>query len=271
MLKEVIAIDIGGSNLRVAIIRGKNIVKLIKIKTPKERNGLLNELVICIKELMTKNVKAIGVGAPGPMENGKILNSPNISLKNFDLKKFLKGKFKGLKIEVENDANCVALAEIKYGEGKKNFIILTLGTGIGGAIVINRELYGKGSCAAEFGRMILDKGKCFEELCGSEAVKKLSKKHLGKETHMKDILKIKNAKSEKIIDEITEYLGQGIAGLINIFCPEVVVLSGGFSKSGNDFLRKIKKQAMKYVFVKKKWKIEYSKLNEPGVLGAGLL
>ena len=271
MEREVAAIDIGGSNMRMARVRGKEILKLVRTETPKDRKTFLKELINHAKEIISRDIRALGVGVPGPVENGKILNPPNICLKNFDLKKFLKRKFRGLKIEVENDANCAALAETEFGTGRKNFIVVTLGTGIGGAIVINGKLYGRGGYAAEFGHIILDKGKYLEELAGSKAVKKLSKKHLGKETHVRDVLKLKNSGSEKIINEITEYLGQGIASLINAFSPEAVVVSGGFSKSGNGFLRKIKKHAMKNVLVKKNWKIEYSKLNEPGILGAGLL
>lgn len=271
MEREVAAIDVGGSSMRTARIKGKEILKMSRTETPKDKKTLLKELINHAEEMISGGVKAMGVGAPGPVENGKILNPPNVCLKNFDLKKFLEKKFRGLKIEVENDANCAALAEMEFGAGGKNFIVVTLGTGIGGAIVIDGRLYGRGGYAAEFGHMILDDGKHFEELAGSGAVKRLSRKHLGKETHLRDVLKTKNQGSEKIIDEITRYLGQGIASLINVFSPETVVVSGGYSKSGKDFLKRIKRHAMKNVLVKKNWKIEYSKLNEPGILGAGLL
>src|SRR4030042_4832623 len=142
--KEVIAVDLGGTHLRVALIKDNKILKYIKKKTPKDKDNLLREMADSISFLITKDVKAIGVGSPGPLKKGIIQNPPNLPFRNFNLKKYLEMQFKK-RVVIENDAKCVAIAEANLGCKKKNFIILTLGTGIGGGIIINRELYkGKG-------------------------------------------------------------------------------------------------------------------------------
>jgi len=139
-MSKVIAIDLGGTNLRVALVKDNKILKYIKKKTPKNKNDLLKEMVDSIFSLMTEDVKAIGVGSPGPLKNGIIQNPPNLPFRNFNLKKYLELQFKK-RVVIENDAKCVAIAEANLGCRKKNFIILTLGTGIGGGIIINGKLY----------------------------------------------------------------------------------------------------------------------------------
>ena len=135
-VREVIAIDLGGTHLRVSLVKGNKIVTYNRRATPGDKETLLRELFGMISELMSKKIYGIGIASPGPLENGVIKNTPNIALKNFDLKGAVKKKF-GVRVEVENDANCVALAEAKLGVRKKNFFILTLGTGIGGGVIIN--------------------------------------------------------------------------------------------------------------------------------------
>ena len=266
--KDVIAVDLGASNLRTSLVRGNKILEYKKIKTPKQKNLLIKALVDSISSLMGENVKGIGVASPGPLENGVIKNPPNLPLKNFNLKKILERKFK-TKVRVENDANCVALAEAKLGCKKKNFIVLTLGTGIGGGIVINGEVYYGRGFAGELGHIILDNGKFFEDLW--QMHKKLIRKYFGKNLFIKDLLERNDNKSKKILNIVTEYLGQGIASLINVFDPEVVILAGGITECGDKFLNMIKKQTKKYVILERKVNITWSNLKHPGIIGASLL
>jgi len=251
---NIIAIDLGGTYLRTAIVKSNKISKYTKKKTPDNKNQLLKELANSISSLMNKNIKAIGIASPGPLENGIIKNPPNLSLKNFNLKKFLQNKFKK-RVEIENDANCVALAEAKFGCKKKNFIILTLGTGVGGGVIINGELYTGNGMGGELGQIILDNGKSMESLWKQK--RKL----------VKDLLK----KDKKTLEKISKYLGQGIASLINIFDPEVVILMGGAREAGQVFLNMIKKHTKKHVLLPRVPDIKWSKLKHPGILGASLL
>jgi len=257
---KIIAVDLGGTNLRVALIQGKKILKYAKKPTPKTKEQLLKSLVNMISEVFDKDVKAIGMGSPGPLKDGIILNPPNLPLKNFNLDKFLQNKFK-VRVEIENDAKCVALAESKLGCKKKNFIILTLGTGIGGGIIIDGKLYKGMGNAGELGWIILNDRISFERWW----------QRYRKNFLLKDLVKFKDSKSKKILNELANYLGQGIGSLINVFDPEVVVLMGGAREAGNKFLNMIKKEAYKYTIVSKKTPIIWSKLNHPGILGAGLL
>lgn len=267
---KIIALDLGGTHLRAALVKGKKILKYIKIRTPKSKKQTLEKIVYLISSFMEKDVKGIGVGAPGPLKQGFIVNPPNFPVKNFNLKKFLEKKFKK-RVEVENDANCVALAELNFGCKKRNFIVLTLGTGIGGGIIIDGKLYRGKGYGGELGHIILDKKTDFENLAASKAIKKLSFKYFKKELKIKELMRINNEKSKKIINEIADYLGQGIASLINIFDPEIIVLSGGIREGGSSLLRLIERYAKKYTVIPTKIKIRWSKLKHPGIIGASLL
>jgi glucokinase len=220
--------------------------------------------------LMNKDVKGIGIGCAGPLKDGVIKNPPNLPLKNYNIKAELKKRFK-VRVEVGNDAHCVALAEAKFGVRKKNFIILTLGTGIGGGIIIDGKLYEGQGFGGEFGHIILDKGKDFESLAAWKSTKESTKKAFGEELLISDLVKMKNKKAEEILNELTTYLAQGIGSLINIFDPEVVVLAGGVRETGSAFLNRIKEKVKKYSILPKITPIQWSKLDHPGTLGASLL
>ncbi|MEK6918287.1 MAG: ROK family protein [Nanoarchaeota archaeon] len=265
---KVIAVDLGGTNLRTAIVTNGKIIDYTRVPTPKTGKALIKAIFDSVSGLMGKGVKAICVGSPGPLLNGVIKNPPNLPLRNFDLKDYLKKKFK-VRVEVENDAKCVALSEMYYGVRKKNFIILTFGTGIGGGIIINGKLYKGGGFAGEMGHIILNNGKDFESMWKMH--KKESIKHFGKVLLIKELLEMKDKRAKKILDDVTLYLGEGIGSMINVFDPEVVVLMGGARESGNVFLNMIRKKAWKYSVLPKKTPIEWSKIEHPGLLGASLL
>jgi glucokinase len=268
MVRKIIAVDLGGTNIRVSLVQGSRIIKYVKEDTPKERNEIIKRLVYIIESLMSKDVEGIGVGCPGPLEKGVIKNTPNLNLRNFDLKGFLRRKFK-VKVEVENDANCVAIAESFYGCKKKNFIILTLGTGIGGGIIVDNYLYVGGGYGGELGHIILDNKKSFEKLW--QSYRRECKKCFGRYLMIKELLAMKNRKSERILEKTSEILGIGIASLINIFDPEVVILSGGMKETGSRFLSRIKDYAKKYILIPRKPDIRWTGLDHPGTLGAALL
>lgn len=269
-MKKVIGVDLGGTNLRVGLVVNGKLKKIIHKKTPKTKDKLIKELFSSISEFMSRDVKGIAIASPGPLEKGMIKNSLNIALKNFNLKKALEKKFRK-KVVVENDANCVALAESKLGVRKSNFFILTLGTGIGGGVIINGELYNKNDVGAELGSIYIDKNKTLEDLTGFKNISKITKREFGKKLFIGELIKLNNRKSKKIIDDLTEDLGRGIGSLINVFNPEVVVLSGGMTNAGSKFLNLIRKKSKKYIMLPKSYKIQYSKLKYPGILGAVLL
>ncbi|MFZ5955257.1 MAG: ROK family protein [Nanoarchaeota archaeon] len=268
MGEKIIAVDLGGTNLRTALVINNKVLCYNKKSTPKNADVLVEELFNSISEFMSNEVKGIGIACPGPLKNGMIQNPPNLALKNFDLKKAVKKKFK-IKVEVENDAKCVALAESKLGCKKKNFIILTLGTGIGGGIIINKKLYRGTGYAGELGHIIIDNGKDLEKLWQNS--KKLTAEEFGNALTINELIEINNEESKKILEETAKYLGQGIASLIVAFDPEIVILTGGLKETGNTFLDIIKKYVKEYCILPKETPIDWTRLEHPGTMGASLL
>lgn len=268
MIRRVIAVDLGGTNLRVALVENNKMKKYVKKNTPKTSELLVKEMEDSISQLITKDCLGIGVGSPGPLEKGIIKNPPNLPFRNYNLEKELKNKFKK-KVVIENDAHCVAIAEMKLGVKKNNFIVITLGTGVGGGIIINKQLYLGRSYGGEIGHIVLDDGKFFETKW--QEARSIMQKSFGKEILVKDLAKMNSAESNLILDHIVRYLGQGIASIVNIFDPEVVVLNGGIKETGEVFLNKIKKESKKYIILPHETPIEWSKMEHPGILGASLL
>jgi glucokinase len=265
---KVLAVDIGGTNMRVALVQGKKISNYTKVPTPRTKDGFLDVLTEIIDRVITKDVAAIGVACPGPLKNGVIKNTPNLPLRNFNLKSFLEKKFKK-KVVIENDAGCVALAESVYGVKKKNFVILTLGTGIGGGVIINGGLYrGRGN-AGELGHMIIDDGKDLETHW--QNYRKMSNKYFKKVLTINQLCKMKNKKATKILNYVTVHLAEGIANIIDAFDPEVIALMGGAREAGNNFLDRVKKDVQRFAIIKDKIPIVWSKIPHPGILGASLL
>ena len=269
-MAKVIAVDLGGTNLRVSLVQNNAIVKYIKNKTPKTRKELEEMLIKNIEALMDKDVKGIGVASAGPLDNGIIKNPPNLPLKNYPMKKILEKKFKK-PVELCNDAQSVALAELHLGVKKKNFIILTLGTGVGGGIIVNGKSYRGQGYGGEMGHIVLDNGAFLETLVGWKYVKVITKKEFGEELLISDLLKMNSKKAKELIAKLAMYLGQGIGSLINIFDPEVVVIAGGVRETGAAFLNQIKKEAQKYSVLPRDTPIQWSRLDHPGTLGASLL
>ena len=133
---------------------------------------------------------------------------------------------------------------------------MTLGTGIGGGIIINSNLYKGNGNAGEIGHIILDDGKDFETLWKEKG---------------KQIKELFENNDKKKLERVAMYLGQGIASLINIFDPEIIIIAGGVRENGNRFLTMIKKEVKKYQIIQRNVEIKFSKLEHPGILGASLL
>jgi len=265
---KIIAVDLGGTNLRVSLIQGKKILRYIKNSTPKTKNELLKVLDESISILISKDVKGIGIGSPGPLADGIIKNPPNLPLRNFNLKKHIQDKFKK-RVVLENDVHCVALAEAKLGCKKKNFIVVAFGTGIGGGIIIDRKLYLGENFAGEVGHIEVKEGKYFEILW-QETRKKIHSS-FGRDILIVDLIKMKDKKAKKILEDMYDYMGMALASLINVFDPEIVILNGGLKEAGEPLLSKIKASVKKYVVLPHQTEIAWSKLAHPGTMGASLL
>jgi len=266
---KIVAIDLGGTYLRIAIVEKRKVLKYWKEKTPKGSAEIKKRIFELVDNFMFDEIKGIAVASPGPLKDGTIRNPPNLPLRNWNLKAALEKKFR-VPVVVKNDADCVAFAELTLGYRRKNFILLTLGTGIGGGVVIDGKLYRGGGYAGELGHIILDDGKDFESLAASKRLRVVTKKVFGEEKLFSELLKMKDRKATKILDEFMDYYGQGIASLIHCFDPEAVILAGGISECGERFLSGIRRYVKKYVTLPRVTPIKWTKLKHPGILGASL-
>ena len=302
-------IDIGGTFIKIiAINETGKILKNQKIKTPchlsssKFLDFLAKTVNVWNKELKNKNC-VIGIGIAGDTDNKKgILRfAPNIPWSNLKIASGLKN-LTGCKCFVSNDANMAAFGIYKkeLKEKYKNILVLTLGTGIGGGIIIDSKLYqGVTGTAGEFGHIKIGETKtgnlcgcgargCLESYIGTKNLKKLTlqvvkeypksilAKLLAKEGFsvklLSDAANKKDKSSLKIWQEFGTYLGQALVDLILIFNPEVIVLCGGVAGGAKYFMpalnKVLKEQKIKEPF--KNIKLLISKTKDVGALGSAL-
>ena len=235
-------------------------------------------------------IKEIGIAVPGTIKDGIILKSVNLVVSNYNIIDNLKKEI-NLPIKIRNDAKCAAIAENKIGALKdySRSIFLTLGTGIGGAVIINNKLLDTGELpGCEFGHVIIQKdglkcncGKngCFEKYASMKALKTNLRQVLGvdEKTRGQELLDIirKNPDNEelnKVIDEYIEYLSIGLSNLINIFEPEAIGIGGSFVYFSDVLLDKLIKNIMKkqYLFNKREKLIIIPAAlgNDAGMIGA---
>lgn len=251
----IIGIDLGATKINTILMNRKGkILKKIKVKTLKNREKGIEQILENIEGVrQDKKIIGIGIGIPGILneKRNKILKLPNLpEWENIDLKRIIEKETKN-KVKIENDANCMALGESMFGQGKnvKNLVCLTIGTGIGGGIIINNKIYsGKGN-AGEFGHITIDIDgyKCG---CGSRGCLE------------KYVLKRKIN---------TKYLGIGLSNIVKIIDPELIVIGGGFSNLGGAILKPAIKEMEKRTFLKT-CPVKIVKLGDnAGAIGAACL
>lgn len=255
-----IGIDIGGSHIAIGVVDDKYSIiertekRLMSKEKKNIENSIESYIISNVKELIKKyKITKIGIAAPGTIKGKEIISAGNLGIKNYKLVENLERKI-DIPIKIRNDAKCAAIAESKIGILKEyeRSIFLTLGTGIGGAVLINGEIFNTG----ELGHTIIEKdgikchcGRkgCFEKYASMKAFKTKLRNtlELDETTSGKDLLDIinKNLKDEKIntvIDEFIEYLSFGISNLINIFKPEIIGIGGSFVYFSDIFLERLK-------------------------------
>ncbi|MBT9137549.1 MAG: Glucokinase [Syntrophomonadaceae bacterium] len=307
--KYSIGIDLGGTNLRAALINSQwKIKERIALATSGIREEALKQIEEVIEKLKKKegDILGIGIGSPGNIDvaEGIIYDAPNIKGWNdVPLKSYVEGKA-GLPAFIDNDANVMALAESRLGAGvgAKNIVCLTLGTGVGGALIVNGKLYhGAALTAAEIGHIPVNMNGplcncggrgCLERYVGNRfiverAVERIEREggslivglvggDLGKVTP--EIISQAALKGDKlsveIWNEVGRYIGVAIAGLANLLNPEIVIIGGGVANA--DFLvfdeikATIKKRAMR--MPAKMVRVVPAKLGgDAGMIGAGIL
>lgn len=267
-----VGIDLGGTNIKAGIVDEEyHILKQASVPTLTERTHqeIIKDMAMLVKELMEQiniteaEVEGIGIGSPGMIaaKEGEVVYSNNFGWENVMLVQELHQYF-SCPIQVSNDANCAALGEVKAGaaKGVSDVVLITLGTGVGGGVVVDGKLFEGGHAGgAELGHTSLVAGGeactcgrkgCIEAYASATALirdaRRAAEKH--PESMMNslcennlnnmngkipfDAAQADDAAAKEVTDRYIMYLGESIANFVNIFRPDVVLLSGGVCNQG---------------------------------------
>ena len=285
--EHVVGVDLGGTKIYSGVFNGAmECIGTARVSTKSERGveAVTERIVRCVLEAVDEcdlpfsQVRAVGIGAPGAVdtESGRVIFAPNLEWKDVPLKKALEKRL-GTAVFLENDCNICTLGvyETELQRKPKHLVGIFLGTGIGGGLILNGQIYsGFNRTAGEVGHMVLqvngpkcgcgNRG-CFEALASRTALfKKInSAVKAGQETiltqmlgadledlrsgHLRKAIRRGDKFVNRIVEEAAEYTGIAVANLINIFNPEVVVLGGGIIEALEDEMMSIiVKTAMEY-------------------------
>ena len=309
-------IDIGGTNIKFGLFNKAGEI-LYQDKKPtmaqKGRAPLLNllknigEILLLHADEEEFDVKYLGVGSPGAVnhQTGQVVGPcPNIDdWTGVELGKEL-NEYLNIPVHVDNDGNSMALAELHFGaaKGALSVICATVGTGIGGGVIVDGKIFhGYSSSAGELGHMIINfdgpecacgNRGCIEAYCSSKYIISSTKAMLNNQMPkiykeilednldnltIKKLFTAAKANDEialKIIENTARYLGIGLAGIMNLLNPEIVVIGGGITDGGAGFVEKVAENIKKYAFFSavEKLKVRKAELgNQAGFIGAGLL
>ncbi|MEJ6456175.1 ROK family protein [Fusobacterium animalis] len=282
---NILAIDIGGTMIKYGLVSSDGeILSTDKIETEAEKGleNILNKIDNIFKRYKENNPVGIAVSGTGQINGiiGKVIGG-NPIIPNWigtNLVKILEKKY-NLPAVLENDVNCVALGEKWIGAGKdlSNFICLTIGTGIGGGIILNNQLFrGENFVAGEFGHTLIKKGE-FEQFASTTALIRLVKERTGKILNGKEIFDLEKkeiVEYQEVISEWIENLTDGLSSIIYCFNPANIILGGGVIGQGEPLINRIKNSLFKKIGsqFKEKLNIIQAKLgNNAGMIGASYL
>ncbi len=309
-----IGIDLGGTNIKVGVVdENYNIVGRSNIKTnlPRPSEEIVDSIVEGVKlacedaKIAVSDVNSIGIGTPGTANRntGVVLYSCNLGFNNFGLGGMLSEKL-GTEVFVENDANAAAFGEVVNGAGKgyKDVVVITLGTGVGGGIIIDGKIYtGFNFCGAELGHTVIEyngrqcgcgrKG-CFEAYSSATALINFTKEAMeaDKSTKMWEIagsidgvdgktafdgFRAGDKTATEVVNKYINYLGCGLTNVVNIFQPEVLLIGGGICKEGENLTKPLLEYIAKESYCidpNCSTKLDIAKLgNDAGIIGAAYL
>ncbi len=283
-MKYGFGIDLGGTTVKLAYFdEAGNMLDKWEIPTVTANNGtqILPDIAASVKAYLEKNniapesILGLGIGVPGPVDGKGVVNKCiNLGWGVFNIAQSL-SSLTGFPVKAGNDANVAALGEYWKGGGAgcENMVFVTLGTGVGGGIVIGGNLlHGSHGSGAEIGHMVLNPGEtipcncgkfgCVEQYCSATGIARLAREHLAGTTadsalrgveniaakDVFDAAKAGDAVAMEILDRFYDYMGQFLGSLCSAVDPEVVVLGGGVSKAGQMLLDGVEEAFHKYVF-----------------------
>ncbi len=271
-----IGIDLGGTNIRAGLVIEKGLTHILsnKINAQGSVKDVLQEIYLITDQLINRDIKSIGIGVPGlvDIENGMVYDVINIpSWKEVPLQKLMQERYR-IPVCLNNDANCFALGEYYFGGHNqiKNMVGLTIGTGLGSGLILNKKLYnGKYGGAGEFG-MIDYLDNCFEYYAAGQFFENVYQ--------MSGELVFEAAKNNdpgalKMYDEMGLNLGKFIKMILYSLDVELIILGGSVSQAWPFFNKAMWQQLESFAFKKSltNLKIEVSKLKNAGILGAANL
>ena len=288
-----LSFDIGGTNLKVALVENYKIKdRRFFLCSKIENEDILEELIIkTINNWKEKygfeSFDFIGMGIPGAVSDNKIIKTPNLKLDIKNLPLNLE-KLLNQSVYVENDAVCASIADFLSLENKpKSFLAVTLGTGIGGSLIYNGKIYrGAGFAPLEIGHTVIEKdgiecscGRhgCFEKYASTSSLMEYyqeKSKVFKTAEEIMNLYKDNDEIAKETIDRFVDYLSLGLVNLINIFAPDLIILGGTFCKSMSPLMNIISCKVNKYKYSKDENlpKIKLSSLGEnAGLIGAAYL
>ncbi len=312
MSKYCIGVDLGGTNITIALVDLKGKIKdKIKISTQADRDAsfviktIIENIKALVRNISCSQIIGAGIGAAGQIDHvkGVIQFSPNLHWRNIAIVKELKKECK-VPVLIDNDANVACYGEYLFGAGKgaNSIICVTLGTGVGGGIIINGKIYrGAGGGAGEIGHITVEsKGRkcncgnhgCMEAYVGAPHIRErcIEKLKAGRKSIVTKIVEgslskitpkvleeaafYKDALALELWQETGMYLGVGVASLINVFNPDKIIIGGGVANAGKLILDPMMKTIQERALAVSLHdvKIVRAKLGEEaGVIGAAML
>ena len=307
-MKYCFGVDIGGTTVKLGLFTTEGeIVDKWEIKTRTENQGeaVLPDIAAALNEKLEEKqipkdeVEGIGVGVPAPVDSeGVVQNTANLGWGYKEVKREME-ELSGMKAEIGNDANVAALGEMWLGAGKgrKNIIMVTLGTGVGGGIIIDgKPLVGAHGAGGEIGHIHMEDNEtevcgcknkgCLEQYSSATGITRMSKIRLakddkasvlrGQEVSAKtvfDAVKADDEVAKEIAEEFGKYLGHAMANLAAVADPSAIVIGGGVSKAGEVLLQYVEKNFKeKAFFANKDTEFVLATLgNDAGICGAAKL
>ena len=291
--RYIVGVDLGGTSINVGVLPfdGGTVLGMRSLPTEQHRGAkfVVDRMIEMIRAAMkdagheraipADGFLGLGIGSPGPLDRatGTVLETPNLGWRNFPLRDLIANGI-GLEAALDNDANCAALGEYWQGAGKdvRNLVAVTLGTGIGGGIVLDGQVFhGASDVAGEIGHMTIDSiGRkcncgnygCLEAYASGPAIAARAIEGLDAEGDsllpalvggkleritaetVYEAIVAGDLYAKEVMKETAKFLGTGLANLINLLNPDMIVISGGVTRAGEHLLEPLRREVKKRSF-----------------------
>jgi glucokinase len=314
-MEYMIGIDLGGTNIKAGLVDAQgHILYKDSVKTLVERGttaiitdmGKLALKVIAASGVSPAAVRGIGIGSPGTPNNvaGGLVYACNLPFRNAPVRQQIR-QIIDLPVFIENDANVAALAECAFGaaRGTRHSVTITLGTGVGGGVIINQRIYsGFNGAGAEIGHMVIQAGGepctcgrrgCFESYASASAIVRETKQaaSINPASALNRLIaenggkadgrtafqgmRMGDAAATAVVNQYIEYLAEGLANVVNIFMPEVVAIGGGVCNEGDALLLPVRERVKVKTYPSEGVAMPEIRLaelgNDAGIVGAAML